>query len=48
MQVILDSSFARPGSAPMKGREERRVRGLDYRKRGVKRVECKTKIEIEH
>ena len=30
MQVILDSSFARPGSA-LKGREERRVQGLDYR-----------------
>ena len=28
MQVILDSSFARLGSAP-KGREERRVQGLD-------------------
>jgi len=27
MQVILDSSFARPGSE----REERRVQGLDYR-----------------
>ena len=31
IQVILDSSFARPGSAP-KGREERRVQGLDYPK----------------
>ena len=34
MQVILDSSFARPGSAlefsPYMGREERRVQGLDY------------------
>ena len=29
MQVILDSSFVRPGSAPM-GRKERRVQGLDY------------------
>ena len=28
MQVIPDSSFARLGSAP-KGREERRVQGLD-------------------
>ena len=28
MQVILDSSFARPGSAPTGG-EERRVQGLD-------------------
>jgi len=30
MQVILDSSFARPGWAPIYGREERRVQGLDY------------------
>ena len=29
MQVILDSPFARPGSAPIGGREERRVQGLD-------------------
>ena len=30
MQVILDSSFARPGSAPSyMGREESRVQGLD-------------------
>ena len=32
MQVILDSSFARPGSAPIwggGGGEERRVQGLD-------------------
>ena len=30
MQVILDSSFARPGFSPYMGREERRVQGLDY------------------
>ena len=30
MQVILDSSFARPGSDSIWGREERRVQGLDY------------------
>ena len=34
MQVILDSSFARPGSAPIwgggRGGGERRVQGLDY------------------
>ena len=31
MQVILDSPFARsPGSAPIGGRKERRVQGLDY------------------
>ena len=30
MQVILDSSFARPGSAPIWGGEERIVQGLDY------------------
>ena len=31
MQVILDSFFARPGSAPgYRRREERRVQGLDY------------------
>ena len=29
MQVILDSSFARPGSAPIMGWEERRLQGLD-------------------
>ena len=29
MQVILDSSFARPGSAPIWGGEERNVQGLD-------------------
>ena len=30
MQVILDSSFARPGFSPYMGREERRVQGLDF------------------
>ena len=30
MQGILDSLFARPGSAPIGGREERRIQGLDY------------------
>ena len=30
MQVILDSLFARPSSAPIWRREERRVQGLDY------------------
>ena len=30
MQVILDSSFARPGSAPIyMGRKERSIQGLD-------------------
>ena len=29
MKVILDSVFARPGSAPYLGREEKRVQGLD-------------------
>ena len=29
IQVILDSLFARPGSAPF-GAEERKVQGLDY------------------
>ena len=29
MQVILDSSFARPGFNPYMGREVRRVQGLD-------------------
>ena len=30
MQVILDSSFARPGFSPIYGAGRRRVRGLDY------------------
>ena len=30
MQVILDSSFARPRFSPYMGREERGVQGLDY------------------
>ena len=29
MQVILDSPFARPGSAPIRGWEERGAQGLD-------------------
>ena len=30
MQVILDSSFASPGSAPIWGGKKKRVQGLDY------------------
>ena len=30
MQVILDSLFARPGSAPILGGKKGRVQGLDY------------------
>ena len=42
MQVILDSPFARPGSAPIGGRKKRRVQGSCVLKASVDRVSVDT------